>query len=339
MRKRLAVFAALLTLLAIAALASGCSLNDSPASAGAEPTSAPRSPVEEPPEPPRQQAEAASPRAVVPQIAFDGPPPTLTLSSAGVYQGGALLVTATGGTQGAITVFGRTTPMANVGGELVALVGFGTQDPPGATYLALDILNSQGQWDYVAKVITVVATQWTVDYITIPPAPPPDPNAPPPPPPPPDEGPLLPGIYAGITPKKWEGAWGPPLSGNLRITGYFGEQRSFNGGPVQGHHGGTDFGADLGTPILSTNAGVVVMSGLYRTRGNIVVVDHGLGVFSLYGHMSERAVVVGDTVATGQVLGHVGSTGLSTGAHLHWEMSVFGVLVDGLRWLDGSQGF
>jgi murein DD-endopeptidase MepM/ murein hydrolase activator NlpD len=64
-----------------------------------------------------------------------------------------------------------------------------------------------------------------------------------------------------------------------------------------------------------------------------------LGVFSLYGHMSERAVEVGDTVTKGQVLGYVGSTGLSTGAHLHWEVSVFGVLVDGLRWLDGSQGF
>ena len=65
----------------------------------------------------------------------------------------------------------------------------------------------------------------------------------------------------------------------------------------------------------------------------------GAGVFSLYGHMKERAVEVGQAVTHGQVLGHVGSTGLSTGAHLHWEMSVSGVLVDGLRWVDGSQGF
>jgi murein DD-endopeptidase MepM/ murein hydrolase activator NlpD len=125
----------------------------------------------------------------------------------------------------------------------------------------------------------------------------------------------------------------------LRVTGYFGEQRSFNGGPVQGHHGGTDLGADAGTPIYATNGGVVVMSGLYLVRGNLVVIDHGGGVFSLYGHMSERAVAAGDAVAKGQVIGYVGSTGLSTGPHLHWEMSVFGVLVDGLRWLDGSQGF
>lgn len=339
MRKRLAVPTALLTLLALALLASGCSLNDSPANADTVASSpAPRSLAAETSQPARQEVEPASPRAVVPQIAFDGPPPTLTLSTAAVYQGGTLLITATGGSSGAITVFGRTTPMANVGGELVALVGFGTQDPPGTAYLTLDILNSQGQWDYVAKLITVVSTEWTVDYIIIPPAPPPDPNAPPPPPPPPDEGPLLPGIYAGITAKKWSGAWAAPL-GDLRITGYFGEQRSFNGGPVQGHHGGTDFGADLGTPILSTNAGIVVLSGLYRIRGNIVVVDHGLGVFSLYGHMTERSVQVGDAVTRGQVLGLVGSTGLSTGAHLHWEISVFGVLVDGLRWLDGSQGF
>jgi murein DD-endopeptidase MepM/ murein hydrolase activator NlpD len=141
-----------------------------------------------------------------------------------------------------------------------------------------------------------------------------------------------------VTAKKWSGAWGAPLA-DMRVTGYFGEQRSFNGGPVQGHHGGTDLGADFGTPIMATNDGVVVMSGLYLTRGNLIVVDHGLGVFSLYGHMSERVAQVGDFVTKGQVIGYVGSTGLSTGAHLHWEMSVFGVLVDGLRWLDGSQGF
>ncbi|MGH2610827.1 MAG: M23 family metallopeptidase, partial [Tepidiformaceae bacterium] len=255
-----------------------------------------------------------------------------------VNQGGALLVRATGGTSGAVTVLGRTVPMQAAGGELVALVGFGTQDPPGSTFVSIDILNAQGEWDYMARLITVVPTEWTVDYIILPPPQPPDPNAPPPPPPPPDEGPLLPGIYAGITGKKWDGDWGPPLD-EMRITGTFGEQRSFNGGPVQGHHGGTDFGANFDTPIYSTNAGVVVMSGLYLVRGNLVVVDHGLGVFSLYGHMNQRAVEVGDVVAKGEVLGYVGSTGLSTGAHLHWEVSVFGILVDGLRWLDGSQGF
>jgi murein DD-endopeptidase MepM/ murein hydrolase activator NlpD len=78
---------------------------------------------------------------------------------------------------------------------------------------------------------------------------------------------------------------------------------------------------------------------MYLTRGNMVVLDHGGGVFSLYGHMDSISVVEGQVLAGGAEVGRVGSTGLSTGPHLHWEMSVSGVLVDGLRWLDGTQGF
>jgi hypothetical protein len=345
MRNRLAVPAALPGLCLLWLAASGCFGGGSPSADLGQADSA-RAVDQTTPGPtatpgPIVQQQTGEPIAWIPGLAMDGPPPTATLSAEAVYQGGALLVGATGGSTGAVTVFGRTVPMQPVGEELVALFGFGTQDPPGPTYLSIDILNSQGEWEYIARTITVYSTEWTVDYITIPPPPPPDPNAPPgppPPPPPPDENPLLPGVYAGITERKWDGAWGAPLD-ELRVTGHFGEQRSFNGGPVQGHHGGTDFGADFGTPIYASNAGVVVMSGLYLVRGNLVVVDHGLGVFTLYGHMSERAVEVGDVVAKGQVLGYIGSTGLSTGAHLHWEVSVFGVLVDGLRWLDGSQGF
>ena len=87
------------------------------------------------------------------------------------------------------------------------------------------------------------------------------------------------------------------------------------------------------------NAGTVVLAGRYLVRGNLVVIDHGGGVLSLYGHMNELAVVTGQPVSKNQVIGYVGSTGLSSGPHLHWELSVAGVLVDGLRWLDGSQGF
>lgn len=339
MRKRLAVLAALLIMLGSACLLVGCSFNDSPATADSNAPAHARFRQELPETPVPEPTPEPSPRAVVPALAFDGEVPTVSLSTTTVSQGGAMLVAATGGSTGAVTVLGRTVPMQLAGNLLVAFVGFGTQDPPGRHAVSFDILAPTGEWDYVLSYVTVVATQWTVDYIIIPPAPPPDPNAPPPPPPPPDEGPLLPGIYAGITGKKWTDGWSAPLAGELDITGRFGEQRSFNGGPVQGHHGGTDFGAQMGTPIHSTNHGVVVMSGLYRIRGHIVVVDHGLGVFSLYGHMSERAVEVGDAVARGEVLGYVGSTGLSTGAHLHWEVSVFGVLVDGLKWLDGTQGF
>jgi len=131
-----------------------------------------------------------------------------------------------------------------------------------------------------------------------------------------------------------------PLGGaNIRISGYFGEQRSFNGGPRSGHHGGTDIGAPWGTEIRATNHGRVEMSELTLIRGELVAIDHGGGIFSSYGHMQERLVQVGDYVNRGDIIGLCGSTGLSTGAHVHWELAVGGILVDGLRWLDGTQGF
>ena len=69
-------------------------------------------------------------------------------------------------------------------------------------------------------------------------------------------------------------------------------------------------------------------------RGNAVIIDHGQGVFSGYWHMSEINVTPGVQVAVGDVLGLVGNTGLSTGAHLHWELRIGGVAVDAMQFLD-----
>jgi murein DD-endopeptidase MepM/ murein hydrolase activator NlpD len=83
----------------------------------------------------------------------------------------------------------------------------------------------------------------------------------------------------------------------------------------------------------------VVLAEPLAVRGNMVIIDHGGGVFSGYGHLSGFAVSAGQGVNGGDVIGYVGNTGLSTGAHLHWEMSVHGILVDALRWVDGRNGF
>ncbi|HEX7021889.1 MAG TPA: M23 family metallopeptidase [Trueperaceae bacterium] len=91
------------------------------------------------------------------------------------------------------------------------------------------------------------------------------------------------------------------------------------GGPVS-YHQGADIGAPMGTPIHATNDGVVVIAGQYPIKGGLVVIDHGANVFSLYFHQSKILVEVGDKVTRGQVIGEVGSTGLATGPHLHWEM-------------------
>ena len=280
-------------------------------------------------------------RVVAPAVGQDGFNPEVRLSQYTPFQGGALMVTATNALAGSASVFGRSYVLGAGPEGVAGIVGFGTEDPPGAAGLQVQLTDVLGQTLNYSYAITVRETQWTFDDIIIPPAPPPDPNAPPPPPPPPNDQPFLNEVYGQVSTRMWEGPWVIPigLGGDVWISGYFGEERSFNGGPRGGHHGGTDIAAPAETPVRATNRGVVVLSMLGSIRGNVVAVDHGGGIVSSYGHMASRNVTVGDVVERGDVVGYVGSTGLSTGPHLHWEMSVGGVLVDGLRWLDGTQGF
>jgi murein DD-endopeptidase MepM/ murein hydrolase activator NlpD len=103
--------------------------------------------------------------------------------------------------------------------------------------------------------------------------------------------------------------------------------------PISGalsFHPGLDFEAALGTPIRSAGAGVVVVAGDCGGYGNCVVIDHGHSVATLYGHQSLVLVAPGTAVADGQVVGLVGSTGQSTGPHLHFEVRVHGAPVDPL---------
>lgn len=103
--------------------------------------------------------------------------------------------------------------------------------------------------------------------------------------------------------------------------------------PITGeykNHGGTDIGASYGTAIWAADSGKVVTScdGWNGGWGNYVMIDHGNGMQTLYAHMSSRAVSVGQYVTAGQVIGYVGSTGMSTGAHLHFEMYENGSRID-----------
>jgi len=127
----------------------------------------------------------------------------------------------------------------------------------------------------------------------------------------------------------WAGAFVIPTTG--RQTSPFGSYRVFSTGGEE-RHLGVDIAAKEGTPVRAANRGIVMMAEGLIVRGNAVIVDHGRGVFTIYNHMSAVAVKPGDRVEKGQVLGYVGSTGLSTGPHLHWEMRVFKWVVDPLQW-------
>jgi murein DD-endopeptidase MepM/ murein hydrolase activator NlpD len=129
----------------------------------------------------------------------------------------------------------------------------------------------------------------------------------------------------------WSGAFRQPVYG--RITEGFGTRRSYNGGPVGAcGHEGIDFGMPLGTPIYAPARGRVVFTGLTQVRGNMTVIDHGVGVFSAYFHQVEILVKVGQMVEPGELIGRVGTTGLSTGWHLHWSVWANGQYVDPFEW-------
>ncbi len=97
-------------------------------------------------------------------------------------------------------------------------------------------------------------------------------------------------------------------------------------------HNGVDIGASYGTDVLAADSGTVLTSTYSSSYGNYVVISHGNGTTTLYAHMSQRFVSAGDVVTQGQVIGAVGSTGMSTGPHLHFEVTVNGTRVDPLNY-------
>jgi murein DD-endopeptidase MepM/ murein hydrolase activator NlpD len=100
-------------------------------------------------------------------------------------------------------------------------------------------------------------------------------------------------------------------------------------------HFGYDLAAVRHGPVPAANSGVVVFAGPLSIYGNAVVVDHGLGLQTLYGHLSSIDVKEGDQITKGQELGKSGSTGLALGDHLHYEVLINGVSVTPLEWWDG----
>ncbi|HEY8424854.1 MAG TPA: M23 family metallopeptidase [Limnochordales bacterium] len=134
----------------------------------------------------------------------------------------------------------------------------------------------------------------------------------------------------------WDGPFIWPLDGARRITSEFGLVREVNG-RITERHSGLDLAAPAGTPVRAANAGRVVLAREHLVTGKTVILDHGWGLFTSYLHLSAMAVQEGELVRKGQVIGHVGSTGFSTGPHLHWAAWVPEAFVDPRLLLEGGR--
>ena len=131
--------------------------------------------------------------------------------------------------------------------------------------------------------------------------------------------------------KLWQPGFVEPVSG--KRTGIFGSVRIMNGQP-RNPHNGEDIGALLGTAVAVTNDGVVRLTVDHIFSGKGIFIDHGLGLYSMYFHLSEILVKDGDQVKAGQIIGKVGATGRATGPHLHWGAKLNGARVNPYALLD-----
>lgn len=127
-----------------------------------------------------------------------------------------------------------------------------------------------------------------------------------------------------------------PLPGYTRLSSYFGEDRELWPGIWSKGHGGVDVPAPAGTPIRVFKSGTVYNSYYSASYGNVVMVDHGNGLVSIYAHMTARMASVGSVVKVGDVIGTVGRTGQSTGNHLHFETRLNGTRVNPLNYISPS---
>jgi lysostaphin len=143
-----------------------------------------------------------------------------------------------------------------------------------------------------------------------------------------------------VTPEKmWDGKFIAPNKG--RKSTPYGVRRYYNGVFANDYyHRGLDYAGGYGSPVIAPAGGKVALVGYekkgFRVHGNVVGVDHGQGVVSIFMHLSKINVQEGQTIKPGDVIGSIGSTGASTGPHLHWGLYVNGISVEPLQWLNSS---
>ncbi|MBP9727898.1 MAG: M23 family metallopeptidase [Candidatus Moranbacteria bacterium] len=140
-------------------------------------------------------------------------------------------------------------------------------------------------------------------------------------------------ITATISPEKlWDGRFRLPLTGSPTVTDVYGYSRQT--GSVNLSHNGTDFRAPVGTPVYAMNSGTIVFAGSFRNYGNTVIIDHGLGLMTMYMHLSEIDVELDNSVKQGDLIARSGNTGYSLGPHLHLSVRMDGFSIDPEKFLE-----
>ena len=227
------------------------------------------------------------------------------------------------------TLAGRTLHFVEQeSGAYVALTGVGALQEPGVYSVTLQAIASSGAASQVSGRIQIAGGGFGFENLTVDrrliPLLDPQVNL--------DEVETLESIESQWTPNQyWTGAFNLPVASS-RIASYYGTRRSFNGGILRTYHSGTDLVAPVGTPVFAPEGGRVAAVQTLKVRGNVVIIDHGRGVFTVYCHLSSALVQVGQLVQKGQLIAKSGNTGRSEGPHLHWELAVGGVTVDVLPW-------
>ena len=279
-------------------------------------------------------AAAAGDVAATPESASPATAVVITLSPNRVGVGETMLVSVRsfGADNGSLTFRGESLPLSLDGDDLWAVVGVPVQATLGAATLAVTTRDPAGNVIATATAnYEVVPVDRPIQNLTLT-----------------EEEASVLTAEAGQREyelrlqqfsrfdrgRRWNGRFARPLAGP--ITTLFGSGRRINGGPPGSFHSGTDIANALGTPVLSAAAGRVSWTGEMPIRGNTVIIDHGAGVLTHYSHLSAIHVAVDQSVRPGETIGLVGSTGLSTGPHLHWELSIYGVNVDPFEWITTS---
>jgi murein DD-endopeptidase MepM/ murein hydrolase activator NlpD len=269
--------------------------------------------------------------ALAPNGAQSGP---VEFKPAQLVQGGTAVVYLTAAATSATARFGGLQyPMLQSGNRWWAIIGIGALAAPGSAPVSVSYTPpGQSAAVMATSSITILKRDFPVERIDLSPS---------------TAALLAPdiitaelnqraGIYGGFTPQRfWSGPFLRPST--AAIGDVYGTGRSYNGAPVTDYHRGLDFVSREGDPLTAAAAGRVTFAGELKVRGNSVIIDHGAGVFTAYHHLSRIDVAQGQAITAGQQVGLCGSTGLVTGPHLHWEVLVRGVEVDGELWLKGQE--